>query len=291
MTFRALECAVKIAGSDSLSKAADKLLVSQPYLSGMLKSLEDELGFRIFLRDGNGIVPTELGAEFLTSAGHILRELERIRRLGSRERDTLTVSSYYSTNIMKKFLDFRARSEQKYPDSLREMGNQEILESVMCGRSSLGLLVYAYDKRGKYEEMIRDMGLQLRVVFEKMPVYVCMGRGHALAGREDVSLAEFAEYPYVSYDDDSSLLYLMNVLHIAGHPRLLKVSDRGSFHDALDSGEYLTITAFSKRPDDDFPFALRRLRDKELYLTLSAVTPGGQAMTAREKQFLALLKE
>ena len=47
MNFSHLEYAMTVAECRSINKAAQRLLVSQPYLSGVLKNLEEELGLSL----------------------------------------------------------------------------------------------------------------------------------------------------------------------------------------------------------------------------------------------------
>lgn len=55
MNLKHLEYAVAVTQYGSIRKAAQVLLVSQPYLSGIIRSLEQELGYDIFIRSGSGI--------------------------------------------------------------------------------------------------------------------------------------------------------------------------------------------------------------------------------------------
>ena len=64
MDTKILEYVIAIAEEKSLSKAAERLYLSQPALSQRLKKLEDELGTPLFLREKNGLS--------ITDAGHIL---------------------------------------------------------------------------------------------------------------------------------------------------------------------------------------------------------------------------
>ena len=53
---------LKVAEFGNFSKAARELCLSQPAISNHIKSLEDELGFKIFERTSAGIHPTKKGA-------------------------------------------------------------------------------------------------------------------------------------------------------------------------------------------------------------------------------------
>lgn len=48
MTFQTLDYIIAIAEERSISRAADRLLISQPALSRQLKRLEDQLGRKAF---------------------------------------------------------------------------------------------------------------------------------------------------------------------------------------------------------------------------------------------------
>ena len=61
MDTKILEYVIAIAEEKSLSKAAERLYLSQPALSQRLKKLEDELGTPLFLREKNGLSITDAG--------------------------------------------------------------------------------------------------------------------------------------------------------------------------------------------------------------------------------------
>ena len=83
-----------------------------------------------------------------------------------------------------------------------------------------------------------------------MPVYVLMSKQHEAAHKTSMKLSDIKKYPFVCYDDTSTNK-LMELLRLHQHPDMLKVSDRGSFHDALQSGKYLSITAGNLIIKDD----------------------------------------
>ena len=57
MTFNDLRYIVVIAEENSITKAADKLYMTQPALSQYLKKVEKELGVLIFERTTTGVRP------------------------------------------------------------------------------------------------------------------------------------------------------------------------------------------------------------------------------------------
>ncbi len=75
MELRKLEYFLAVAEQGSYRKAADKIHVSQPSLSQQVTSLEEELGFPLFVRSKKGVVLTNAGLSFQRSVKRILNEL------------------------------------------------------------------------------------------------------------------------------------------------------------------------------------------------------------------------
>lgn len=291
MNFNHLEYAIAVAKCGSISKASRSLFMSQPYLSGMIKGLEEELGYQIFERTPSGITLTEEGDVFIKSAQTILLELKKMRELNLDKEDRpLNISSYYATYIMDMFLRFRNISSRKYSDKIKEMGTHEVLESVLSGDSSLGIIFYAQEKAKKYEASAKEMGLCFHELFKPMTVYAIMSPTHPLASLSEIPIQKLEKYPYVSYDDESSKQYLLNALGIANHPQLLEVSDRGSFYDALSSGEYLSVMAFREKAAQN-GYVLVPFKEKKLSLLSSYITANHYKLTKREKDFLRFLQK
>ena len=78
MTIQQCRYVLEIAKCGSFSQAAKQLFVAQSSLSFGVKSLENELGIRIFDRSGNGTFLTDEGAEFVKYARQICKNSELI---------------------------------------------------------------------------------------------------------------------------------------------------------------------------------------------------------------------
>lgn len=73
MDHREMEYVIVIAQEKNLSKAAERLFISQPALSRFLGKLEDELGTPLFERKNRQYIPTMAGELYLDTARKILR--------------------------------------------------------------------------------------------------------------------------------------------------------------------------------------------------------------------------
>ena len=73
MEHREMEYVIVIAQEKNLSKAAERLFISQPALSRFLTKLENELGTPLFERKNRQYLPTYAGELYLDTARQILR--------------------------------------------------------------------------------------------------------------------------------------------------------------------------------------------------------------------------
>ena len=72
MTTDTLTYIITIAQEKSLSKAADKLYMSQPMLSKHLKNVESEIGAKLFTRKHAGVELTDAGRIFVNNAKTVM---------------------------------------------------------------------------------------------------------------------------------------------------------------------------------------------------------------------------
>ena len=68
MTLQQLKYAVTVAECRTISKAAEKVFISQPSLTAAIRQLEDEMNVKIFSRTNKGIEITKDGEIFLSYA-------------------------------------------------------------------------------------------------------------------------------------------------------------------------------------------------------------------------------
>lgn len=77
---------VAIAETGSMSKAAERLNLSQPAVSAQIKRLQGLVGGELFARSANGTVVTELGKLALQQARRIVDANDQLLRLGGSEK-------------------------------------------------------------------------------------------------------------------------------------------------------------------------------------------------------------
>lgn len=84
MDFKELEYVITIAQERNISKAAERLFISQPVLSRFLQKLEDELEISLFERKNRQYIPTYAGELYLDMAKEILNRKEKFEQEISR---------------------------------------------------------------------------------------------------------------------------------------------------------------------------------------------------------------
>ena len=85
MTFQQLEYLLQVEKTGSISKAAEKLTVTRSSISLSVRSLEEELGYPVFLRTPTGLIPSALGEQVLDHARLICSTQKQIKALSTLE--------------------------------------------------------------------------------------------------------------------------------------------------------------------------------------------------------------
>lgn len=134
--YRNLECILTIYEEGSFSKAADRLFVSQPALSLIVKKTEDELGLSLFNRSSKPIRLTSAGAfyiEFIKKVMEAEKTLDlQLNEIREQEKDRLNIggSNYFCSYILPTFLHTFKKQYPKYTLNLTE-GNPQYLAQLL----------------------------------------------------------------------------------------------------------------------------------------------------------------
>ena len=122
-----------VAKTEQISKAAEILNVSQPAISQQIKSLEDQIGFKLFSRSKKGVKLTQEAEEIFTYCKNIFAQVESInhtlQNISSLDTGTLrigasdTICKYYLIDKLKNF-------EELYPKIRYRVTNCTTTESL-----------------------------------------------------------------------------------------------------------------------------------------------------------------
>lgn len=119
MDVRDYEYIIAIAEQGSITRAASQLFITQPALTRFLQRTENELGIKLFIRNGNQMLLTEAGHRYVETGRkivHLDRQLSEhlIQELAvQKSRIRLGFSMGRSHDMMEKILP---EFYKKYPD-------------------------------------------------------------------------------------------------------------------------------------------------------------------------------
>jgi DNA-binding transcriptional LysR family regulator len=111
-TLRQLKTFFEVAKLESVSKAAEKLFITQPAVSMQLRQLEDEFGIALFESVGRNIRLTNAGRDFMTQAAQViasLKDLEAVMaehvgmKRGQIDLGVVSTSKYFIPMLLVQF--------------------------------------------------------------------------------------------------------------------------------------------------------------------------------------------
>ena len=157
--LKALKTAVEIG---SITQAAEHMGYSQPGLTGMLKRLEQEVGYPLLRRGTKGVRLTEAGEAVMPYIDRVLESSRALERAladhaPARER-ILRIGSY--TSITRGILPrSMKRFRQLYPDvqfTIRDGSCMDIEQWLVDGKIDIGLLSCCFTAPLDFVPLLND---------------------------------------------------------------------------------------------------------------------------------------
>lgn len=214
MTLLQLKYIATVAKCGSFSKAAQQLYVTQPGVSKMVRSIEEELDITIFVRSSTGITLTAEGRELLTMGSRLLNDADRITRHFRQDvrsnHEVLNVSSQHYCFVVDALSSLQNRSNaDSYTYKLLIGQNPEVIEQVADRESEVGILFVGEHNKKFMSHMFDDNNLEFHELVRSTP-YVFFHKDHPLAAKERVTFDDLQPYPCIMYDlnvDSPSILH------------------------------------------------------------------------------------
>ena len=204
MNIKHIQYLVEIERVRSISQAAENLYIGQPNLSRILKEIEADVGFQIFLRTTNGVRPTERGATFLQHARNILREMEAIQSMSPYQKvdDRLRICIPRSSAAFQLVSDcLRIHGENRNLNAeIRECHAKKALELLSDGHAEIGIIRF----RDGYEEYFQEVAASAKLTFKMLSSYddvIIMHQNHPLAKNETIKIEELNQWTEIVHGD------------------------------------------------------------------------------------------
>ena len=200
MDVRALRYFTEVVRQQSFTRAAEKLFVTQPTISKMLRQLEEELGCTLLLREGRKLHLTDSGQAVYQRGLAILQEFHQLEaQIGDiNELKTgelrLGIPPMVGMQIAGSISAFRRR----YPGvqlKIVESGGLTVQQAVLNGGLDIALTALPVDA----ELPLNTLELM------RHPLCVLLPRQAQWLSRSSLGLAELANHPLLILNEEFSL--------------------------------------------------------------------------------------
>ncbi|MGE5704598.1 MAG: LysR family transcriptional regulator [Clostridia bacterium] len=200
MDIKQLKYFVEVAKRKSFTRASEALLVSQPSISKMIKTLEDELGVVLLDRNERKVTLTDAGMLVYDQAQAILQQLDNLKesvdelvhlRRGKVKMGLMpTVGSLLFPHTIARF-------KKEYPlidIQMVEYGAKQLEHQVEQGDLDVAVAVLPVDER--IFGTIHLLSEELVAIVDKK---------HWAARRTDVHLAELQDESFILFSEEFAL--------------------------------------------------------------------------------------
>ncbi|MCE8022103.1 LysR family transcriptional regulator [Halomonas sp. MCCC 1A11036] len=192
MELRQLRTFCIVAEELNLTRAAERLHMTQPPLSRKIKALEEELGSRLFIRSPQGLALTAIGQFLYEQARQLLDKVETtamtIRRMERHLRPLLGIGfvpSVFYDRLPLLVRELRQKDEVEL--SLIELTTVQQVQALKTGRIDIGF--------GRLK--IDDPDVEQEVLLDE-PLLAALPEAHPLEGTTP-TLEELARYPLILF--------------------------------------------------------------------------------------------
>ncbi|MBW1251141.1 LysR family transcriptional regulator [Pantoea allii] len=200
MDVRALRYFTEVVRQQSFTRAAQKLFVTQPTISKMVRQLEEELDCALLIRDGRRLHLTDSGQAVYQRGLAILQEFHQLEaEIGDINqlktgKLRLGIPPMVGMQIAGSVSAFRRR----YPGvelSIAEFGGLTVQEAVLAGTLDIALTALPVDA----ELPLETLSLM------QHPLCVLLPRQAPWLQRTQLGLSDLASHPLLIFNEEFSL--------------------------------------------------------------------------------------
>jgi DNA-binding transcriptional LysR family regulator len=194
MELRDLRTFASVIELRGMTRAARRLHVVQSAVSQAVKRLEQEFGLQLLERRPDGVYPTAAGVELAHHAQRILDSVTRLEedmasyRGHAKGMVNVGIMSTLSTTLVAPLVRAVGNDLPDVTLSVKEGNAGELLEALRLGRLDLVAVVTPVE--------VEDLTF---VPVGALDLFFVVPPDHRFAGRDEVTFAEAADEPWVSF--------------------------------------------------------------------------------------------
>lgn len=197
MELRQLRHFVAVVDSGNLSRAADRVAISQPALTRSIKNLEDLLGMDLLERKPRGVTPTEAGLALYRHAQIVLNACQRLtREVRELERGVtgtvhIGVGAMYATHLTSQVAEILCEAHPRLALVINESFFEDLLKQLNDGR--LDVIFTNFPPVPVSPNLVLEPLTSVRSS-------IMAGRNHPLAARRELTRADLVPHRWVIAD-------------------------------------------------------------------------------------------
>lgn len=205
MNITDLRYITEVGRTNSISKAANNLFISQPNLSKVIHNIENEVGFSIFVRSSQGVTPTKEGLDFLQYASSLLSQFDEFQSMFSYQNKKIikfNLSMPRATYISVALANFTNSIPDDYDIGfdIRETNSLQTINNVATNQSDLGIIRYPINNEQYFFNLLNTAHLKYEILYE-YKMLVLMNKEHPLANMEYLSYFDLLKYTELVHGD------------------------------------------------------------------------------------------
>ena len=221
MDVRRLKYFIVAAEERSISRAAEKLHITQPPLTRHIQSLEDELGVSLFTRTNWGIELTQAGNALLVHArnisAHVELATEQIRRVATGQAGRIDIGVFGSAmlNAIPRILNHFTETHPDVKAVLNIAPKGRQIEALHQGR-----ILIAFDRN-----LPEAPELQVELVSNES-ILLALNHLNPLASKAAIHISDLRNEPLIGEQDSSIMAAVEDCFKQENvEPRIVQKSD------------------------------------------------------------------
>lgn len=138
---------IEVATTENLSRAAERLGISQPSLSLAIQRLEENLGVAILIRSKRGVTLTQAGKQLLSQSRHLLQQWETLKAKAVHSHDSVSgnfILGCHSSVALFSLPEVLPKLVRDYPDLELKIVHdlsRRITEGIVSMQIDMGIVV------------------------------------------------------------------------------------------------------------------------------------------------------
>ena len=208
MDVQQLQYFVVSVDMGSFHSAAEALITTQPNVSKIVKSLEEELNMTLLNRTRSGVTITPQGESVYMYAIEVLKNINIINEFKKGQNiDVLSISSVPSNTLsfyLSQFYNKQSRKDIRL--DFFETNVQNIIRRVHARKAELGFVYISKRSMSAFKQQIKSKGLEYHEL-TKVPLYLFVGRNNPLYKKDSVEETDLKDIKLVQYHEKQFSLY------------------------------------------------------------------------------------